>query len=337
MARITVETSNYMIRSIFKRECSALWTRKYLRVCGLGGPTSIQGFSHVRTGRLIEAGAMKNGMHTKPDPQECRIITEGLVELHGKPIRSTDPLEHFNLTQGHHQVYVLDSLIRTMLSQNTTDKTSIRAFRKLKEQFPDWEEVRVSPNKNIEDAIREGGLSEIKTERIKLLLDHIKSTTGECSLEWLREKDTGFVKEYLGQFKGVGPKTISCTLMFALHRDDFPVDTHVLRISKDLGWITKSTSREDAYHHLNERIPDDVKYDLHVLLVEHGKTCRHCNSRKSGSIDASQCPIRMLKAFKKSGVFETEETRKRGNTDAGEETSHRKKMAVIKKEEDFGV
>lgn len=163
----------------------------------------LSGLKKPQSARLsVKPGAMKRLSHTKPDSQECRIITQGLVELHGKPTRSTDPLEHFNLTQGHHQVYVLDSLVRTMLSQNTTDKTSIRAFRKLKEAFPDWEEVRVSPNKDVEDAIREGGLAEIKTERIKLLLNHLKSTRNECSLEWLREKDTEFVKEYLGQFKG---------------------------------------------------------------------------------------------------------------------------------------
>lgn len=288
----------------------------------------------------VRHSAMKNASYANvPDPQDCRIITQGLVELHGKPHRSTDPLEHFNLTQGHHQVYVLDSLVRTMLSQNTTDKTSIRAFKKLKERFPDWEEVRVSPNKDVEDAIREGGLSEIKTERIKLLLDHLKSTRNECSLEWLREKDTEFVKEYLGQFKGVGPKTISCTLMFALHRDDFPVDTHVLRISKDLGWVAKSASREEAYHHLNERVPDDVKYDLHVLLVEHGKTCSYCNSRKRGPIKASECPIKIFKSVQRANTVEEEEEEKKKRVKEEDDapSSVRKKTAVIKKEEDLGI
>lgn len=299
--------------------------------------------SHVNDRKqTVQHSAMKkkNASYTNiPDPQDCRIITQGLVELHGKPPRSTDPLEHFNLTQGHHQVYVLDSLVRTMLSQNTTDTTSIRAFKKLKERFPDWEEVRVSPNEDVEDAIREGGLSEIKTERIKLLLDHLKSTRNECSLEWLREKDTEFVKEYLGQFKGVGPKTISCTLMFALHRDDFPVDTHVLRISKDLGWVAKSASREEAYHHLNARVPDDVKYDLHVLLVEHGKTCRYCNSRKRGSIEASKCPIKIFKSVQRATTVEEEEEEKEKKRVKEEDDapSVRKKTAVIKKEEDLGI
>ena len=247
----------------------------------------------------------------EPHPSDFEIIRDGLVELHGKPVRMTDPLSELNdpLAEGHNQITVLDSLVRTILSQNTTDKTSIRAFKKLKDSFPEWEDVRTAAPDKVMDAIREGGLSEVKTERIKMLLNYLKEERGECCLEWLRDKDTDFVKGYLGQFKGVGPKTISCTLMFAMNRDDFPVDTHVLRISKDLSWIPKSASREDAYVHLNERVPDHIKYDLHVLLVAHGKVCSYCSSRKSGSVDASECPIKILKAVRrvKQEIKEEEE------------------------------
>lgn len=249
-----------------------------------------------------------------PYLDEYRLLTDGLIELHGKPTRmdlaavkveedgGTSSTQHTpdddedGLTQGHHQVYVLDSLVRTILSQNTTDKTSIRSFHKLKETFDGWEAVLNAPHEDVADAIREGGLADIKVVRIKALLEQLKSEVGECSLEWLRDKDTEFIKEYLGQFTGVGPKTVSCTLMFALGRDDFPVDTHVFRIGKDLGWIPKSCrSREDAYEYLNVRIPDSVKFDLHVLLVAHGKVCAYCSSRKTGSIAAKECPVRILK------------------------------------------
>jgi len=234
----------------------------------------------------------------RPLAYECIKATEALIKLHGKPVRTTDPLkDHLKLAEGHHQVYVLDSLVRTILSQNTTDKTSIRAFTKLKEHFPSWKEVLEAPNGEVEDAIREGGLAQIKVERIKSLLAHLEQEHGECSMEWLREKSTEYIKEYLGQFKGVGPKTISCTLMFAMGRDDFPVDTHVHRISKSLGWIPKQAGREDAYQHLNMRVPDEVKYDLHVLLVKHGKVCGQCSSRPRGS---EPCPLKLLKATWKS-------------------------------------
>jgi endonuclease-3 len=38
--------------------------------------------------------------------------------------------------------------------------------------------------------------------------------------------ETEAIKRELGRFKGVGPKTVSCVLMFTLLRPEFPVDTH---------------------------------------------------------------------------------------------------------------
>mmetsp|Transcript_11257 Transcript_11257/g.25359 ORF Transcript_11257/g.25359 Transcript_11257/m.25359 type:complete len:320 (+) Transcript_11257:1-960(+) len=170
-------------------------------------------------------------------------------------------------------VTVLDQLIRTMLSQNTTDATSIRAFRELKRRYPRWESVRTASAANVADAIRVGGLADVKAERIQVILNYLYETRGgELSLEYLHdEPDDEKIKAFLKQFKGVGPKTISCVLLFALRRADFPVDTHVWKISLALRWIPKSATREQAYDLLNSAIPDDIKFDLHVLLVEHGK------------------------------------------------------------------
>jgi endonuclease-3 len=81
----------------------------------------------------------------------------------------------------------------------------------------------------------------------------------------------GRIKEYLSAFKGVGPKTISCVLMFCLERREFPVDVHVWKIAVALGWVPSRANREQTYEHLNRKVPDDVKYALHVLLVQHGK------------------------------------------------------------------
>lgn len=246
------------------------------------------------------------------DPIECIQVTNALVATHGKPTRATDPLEDLEYlddtgrmnhqsreeassTGSKKRIAVLDSLIRTILSQNTTDKTSIRAYAELKRRFPEWEGVRTAKSSDVEDAIRQGGLAEIKVQRIQALLDALKSERGECDLEWLRGKDTEFIKEYLGQFKGIGPKTIACTLMFSMHRPDFPVDTHVLRICKQLFWIPKSFSRVEAYEYLNSQVPDDVKYDLHVLLVTHGKECRQCQSKPTVVRDKrTVCALKLL-------------------------------------------
>lgn len=190
---------------------------------------------------------------------------------------------------------VLDSLVRTILSQNTTDRTSARAFASLKEKLPTWEAVLAAPNEIVEDAIREGGLAEIKTARVKTILQTVKdeqTVPAPLSLEHLRELPTDQVKRYLTSFKGVGPKTVSCVLMFTLGRAEFPVDTHVWHIAKKLRWVPPNATRETTYEHLNRRIPDELKYDLHVLLVEHGKRCRKCC--KDGRLQKEshgECPL----------------------------------------------
>lgn len=166
---------------------------------------------------------------------------------------------------------VLDALVGTILSQNTTDVNSHRAFCNLKAAFPTWEQVRTSKPEPIIDAIRSGGLAEIKTGRIQAILEAVHAERGECSLEHLRQESDDDVKRVLRKFKGVGAKTISCVLLFCLGRADFPVDTHVWKIALALGWVPKGADRDGTYEHLNRRVPDSIKYELHVLLVEHGK------------------------------------------------------------------
>ena len=210
-------------------------------------------------------------------------MTDIMRAIHGDPeadwkqAREQTPLIHGGLdviaaTQEEHQIQsVLDSLVRTILSQNTTDVTSHKAFASLKARFPTWDSVRTGDPAGVADSIRCGGLSDIKTGRIQTILNAIHAERGECSLEHLREEPDDAIKAYLSGFKGVGPKTISCVLMFCLARPEFPVDVHVWKMAISLGWVPAKASREQTYEHLNRRVPDDVKYALHVLLVEHGK------------------------------------------------------------------
>lgn len=143
--------------------------------------------------------------------------------------------------------------------QNTTDVTSMRAFSTLKQRLPTWEHVLAAPAADVEDAIRVGGLAAIKVERIKALLAALQQERGVCCLEWLRQEPSdNAVKTYLSQFKGIGPKTISCVLLFCLGRPDFAVDTHVHFIAQALHWIPKTASREQAYEHLNCLVPGEA-------------------------------------------------------------------------------
>jgi len=173
---------------------------------------------------------------------------------------------------------VLDGLVGTLLSQNTSDVNSHRAFQQLKETFPTWEEVRQAPLGDVADAIRSGGLAETKAARIQQILEAIHEERGETDLEHLRQQTNDEIHAYLSRFPGIGPKTVSCVLLFTLGRPDFPVDTHVWRITRRLGWVPEETSREETYEILNGLVPDGIKYSLHVLLIHHGRVC--CRSQR---------------------------------------------------------
>ena len=171
---------------------------------------------------------------------------------------------------------LLDSLVGTILSQNTTDTNSRRAFHALKAALPSWGEVLASDPQVMIDAIRCGGLAEIKTGRVMVILRQLVEegrvdASGAPSLDYLWALPTAKAKKEIVRFNGVGPKTAACVLMFAMRRPEFPVDTHVWKIALKMGWTPASATRETAYEHLMRRVPAELMFDLHCLLVEHGK------------------------------------------------------------------
>jgi len=169
----------------------------------------------------------------------------------------------------------LSELIRTILSQNTSDHNSQRAFQNLKNSFKSWEELKDAPLKKIVQSIKIGGLEKIKAERIKKILNQIYKQRGRVSLSFLKRWDTERVKEYLSGFKGVGEKTVACVLLFSLGRPVMPVDTHILRVTQRLGLIPLKTDSKKAHLFLQDMISPGLVYSFHLNLIEHGrKICR---------------------------------------------------------------
>eukprot|EP00127_Corallochytrium_limacisporum_P005047 Clim_evm2s198 gene=Clim_evmTU2s198 len=216
----------------------------------------------------------KSGGAGAINTDHVRLVHEALVMQHGGRAVNTETDES-----------IIDALVATILSQNTTDKTSAKAFAELKRQFPTWTAVLQAKDAAVANAIKVGGLADIKAARIKTILAAVNAETGdplargeEISLEHMRneaEWSNDRIKSYLTKFNGVGPKTVACVLMFCLRRPEFPVDTHVHRLSARIGWTAPKNSREDCYARMNEVLPSEVKAELHLLLVDHGKTtCR---------------------------------------------------------------
>ncbi|MDQ3951752.1 MAG: endonuclease III [Actinomycetota bacterium] len=159
-----------------------------------------------------------------------------------------------------------------MLSQHTSDANTARAFASLKERFARWEEVVRAPTRQVANAIRSGGLADQKAPRIKAILREIERREKEMSLARLANLDDDEVEEYLCSLPGVGPKTAACVLVFSMGRDAFPIDTHVHRVTRRLGWIPDAASAGKAHALLKDAIPPELRYELHMQLIAHGRT-----------------------------------------------------------------
>jgi len=172
----------------------------------------------------------------------------------------------------------IDVLIETILSQNTSDTNSGRAFASLKASFDSWEAVASAPAEYIARVIKSGGLFQIKAARIKQVLKQIEKEQGRINLDSLKSKTIAEAEDYLMHLPGVGRKTASCVLLFSLGKPSLPVDTHVFRVAKRLGLIDSKTSIEKAPSLLQKQIPPSQVYQFHVHMIEHGR--RICHARQ---------------------------------------------------------
>ncbi len=165
---------------------------------------------------------------------------------------------------------LMDVLIATKLSQNTTDKTSYTAFRNLKDEFGGWEDVMTAPLSRIINAIKVCGLSNTKAVQIKKMLENIKNEHGSLTLVHLRKLSDNEVYDELLKHKGIGKKTVSCLLAFGLGRDVFPVDTHVHRILNRIGLVDTKTP-EETFEAAKFIVPDKFKVNFHTNLIRFGR------------------------------------------------------------------
>ena len=178
-------------------------------------------------------------------------------------------------------------LIRTTLSQNTNDRNRDKAFDELRRRFPSWRDVAAASPNEIAKAIKIGGLSKIKSGRIRNILNQIGEESSDLTLSFLESMPDEEIWDYLISFKGVGPKTVSCVMLFALGRHAMPVDTHVHRVGRRLGLIPEKMNAEGAHRwFLQLNLPLNI-YQLHINMIWHGRSlCRPRNPK------CPPCPLK---------------------------------------------
>ena len=172
----------------------------------------------------------------------------------------------------------LDCLMLTILSQNTNDVNRDKGFATLKERFPTWEEVREADVEAIGEVIKIAGLHGQKSRTIKDFLTWLKTERGQLDLEFICDMETEVARQYLCEHKGIGVKTASVTLAFACGHDVFPVDTHVLRISKRLGFVPSNCTADKAHELMSQIMPKGKAFPFHMNLIQFGRQI--CNARK---------------------------------------------------------
>jgi len=192
--------------------------------------------------------------------------------------------QEYGCMPGRPRLDPLSELVATVLSQNTSDVNSGRAYRNLVSVFGSWDRVADASVDDIAVAIASGGLSRVKAPRIKAILQRIRDERGSLDLGFLADVPLPQAREWLQSLPGVGPKTAACVLLFSLGRPAFPVDTHVYRVSKRLGLIENGLSPAGAHLVLERLVPQDAFYRFHMNMVAHGRRvcraqrprCREC-------------------------------------------------------------
>jgi endonuclease-3 len=185
----------------------------------------------------------------------------------------------------------VDVLVATILSQNTADANSSRAYKQLRRRFRTWQLVADAPTAEVSAAIRISGLSNIKAPRIQTILREIRSAAGRIDLGYLADLPPDQATRRLMSFHGVGPKTAACVLLFSLGMPVFPVDTHIERIARRLGLVAASLTAPRVQQALEPLIPPRSRYAMHVLLITHGRqTCRAVGPRCCWCDLLEMCP-----------------------------------------------
>jgi endonuclease-3 len=184
-----------------------------------------------------------------------------------------------------HTDSALEVLLATILTQATSDQNALRAWLEYKRVFKTPEQVLQSDKKKLFHSIRSAGLAAQKTKTIYAVLQQVKDKLGDYSLSTLKDDPT-YAWDFLNQLPGVGPKTAACTMLFGFGFPQFPVDVHIQRIAKRMGWITGKAGLEKSQQMLLEQIPAVLHRDLHILLLNLGR--RYCRPSKA---ICQSCPL----------------------------------------------
>jgi endonuclease-3 len=211
-----------------------------------------------------------------PAPTRVARIRARLQDVYGVPVQPPheDPLAE---------------LVLTVLSQSTNDRNRDVAFLRLRERFDTWEAVRDAPVPEVEEAIRPGGISKVKSQRIHDILMAIEGANRVEGLDlgWMRDVPVVESRDFLCDLPGVGRKTAACVLLFSYGLRDVPVDTHVSRVGMRLHLLRPGAPFEELHDAMLALTPPGAELEFHVNILRHGR--RTCHAQRP---DCPSCVLR---------------------------------------------
>jgi endonuclease-3 len=180
----------------------------------------------------------------------------------------------------------VEELVATILSQNTNDLNSGRAFQALRERFGSLEAVRDAAPGDVIETIKPAGLANQKGPRIQAVLRAITAERGNLDLKFLRKLPPAEARAWLTRFNGIGPKTASIVMLFSLGIPAFPVDTHVHRVTGRLGLRPETLSADDSHAWFERVFPAETYAAAHMNIIRHGREICHARNPECG-----RCPL----------------------------------------------
>ncbi len=191
-----------------------------------------------------------------------------------------------------------ECLVRTVLSQNTSDVASQPAHDALMERYDATERdlaaaLAAARHDELADTIRPAGLYNRKAEVLTAVADRVLEEYGSAAAfdAFVREEDPAEVRSVLLDMGGVGPKTADCVLLFAGGQAGvFPVDTHVHRIYRRLGVAPADADHEEVRAVLEREVPAEKCGFGHTASIQFGR--EYCSARKPACLDGlDACPL----------------------------------------------
>ncbi|MFB6307825.1 MAG: endonuclease III [Haloarculaceae archaeon] len=245
-----------------------------------------------------ESGGGETAAFEAGDAEDAATRAEAVVDRLGEL--------YWTKTYGGRDAF--ECLVRTILSQNTSDKASQPAHDALMDRYGSGENgdgegtgdghdlaaaLADAEQSELAETISSAGLYNQKSRRIIDLAALVcEEYGGEAEFDrFVREEDPEAVRETLLEMNGVGPKTADCVLLFAGGRDGvFPVDTHVHRIARRLGIAPADADHEGVREALEASVPAEKCGFGHTAMIQFGR--EYCSAREPACLDDPEaCPM----------------------------------------------